>query len=172
MPTLIRAGTGILCLFLCACSPDVAEDVPKSLLVYRGATNISTHAEGTIHQLSYRLSVKYPADEVIAFVRVELKREGWHALEEDYLNPGLASSHVTGWNSHLDGTGKVTVKIHQWLAQWKNDAGDVVWYAFRYTYPQRGQPDMDTLHVFASYFPSDVARKQLDMVLREKKPSN
>lgn len=172
MATPIKSGFGILCIFLFVCSPGTEKDLPKSLLIYKGATNVSTYKEGSIHQLSYKLSVKYPADEVIAFVREVLKREGWHALEDDYLNPGLTSSHVTGWNSHQDGTGKVTLKVHQWLAQWKNNAGDVVWYVFRYTYPLQADPDMDTLDVFASYFPSDIARKQVEMVLREKKASN
>jgi hypothetical protein len=172
MRALFKVAPTILCMFLFACSSAVEKDLPKSLLIYRGATNISTYREGSVRQLSYKLSVKYPAEEVIAFVRTELKREGWHALPEDYLNPGLASSHVTGWNSHQDGTGKMIMEVHQWLAQWKNNGGDVVWYVFRYTYPHRGRPDMDTLDVFASYFPSDIARKQLEMVLREKKPSN
>ena len=136
---LIKAAARILCIFLFACSPGVETDLPKSLLIYRGATNISTYREGSVRQLSYKLSVKYPAEEVIAFIGAELKREGWHALEEDYLNPGLASSHVTGWNSHQDGTEKVLMEVHQWLAQWKNNAGDVVWYVFRYTYPHRGE---------------------------------
>ena len=170
MPTLIKSGSRILCIFLFACSPDVEKDLPKSLLIYRGATNISTYKEGSVHQLSYKLSVKYPAEEVITFVGEELNRKGWQALEEDYLNPGLTSSHLTGWSSHQDGTGKVTVRVHQWLAQWKNNAGDVVWYVFRYTYPEGGKPNLDTLEVFASYFPSDIARKQLEMVLRERKP--
>jgi hypothetical protein len=94
---------------------------------------------------------------VINAIKERLRKLGWEPLKDDFLNPGLASSHSVGWQEFEDATITPPKHVHQWLAQWVNRDGDVTWYAFRYEYLRDGDPDLHTLTVMASYFPKDVA---------------
>lgn len=51
--------------------------------------------------------------------------------------------------------------MHQWLAQWKNQSGDVVCYGLLYRYEKGKEPNLDTVKVFGSYNPANIVEKQL-----------
>jgi len=109
--------------------------------------------------VAYGLKEKYPAQDVLGKIAERLKKLGWKPLKEDWLNPGTPSSHVSGWGEFVDGTVEPERQEHQWLAQWKNRAGDVVVYCFTYSYPRKGKPDLQALWVNGSWFPASGVAK-------------
>jgi hypothetical protein len=75
-----------------------------ALVVASGAEDVRyVKYEGT-DQISYRLQADYPAHHVIETISQSLKDKGWEPLKEDFLNPGLPSSHVEGWTNFTDAT--------------------------------------------------------------------
>src|SRR3972149_12135583 len=124
----------------------------KVLIVLDGAWNIRRdHGfEGSLG-ISYVLSQEYPATRAIEQISAKLKSLGWQPLQEDWLNPGSPSSLVTGWGKHLDHQTNQLLQVHQWSAQWENEAGDIVDYTFLYVYPTDG-------HSYGNEPGSDVER--------------
>jgi len=54
-------------------------------------------------------------------------------------------------------------RIDQWLAQWRNAAGEVVWYALRYQSHGSGT-GRETLHVYAGFESREIADAQRSWV--------
>ncbi len=127
-------------------------------MVWRSAKEIKHAKDVGADKVSYKVQTDYPADDVISFISKELKGKGWEPLREDYLNPGVPSSHVRGWTEFSDSTTHPETHVHQWLAQWENDAGDIVWYTLQYRYPKGRAPSLDVLDVIAAYIPAKVAK--------------
>ena len=50
-------------------------------------------------------------------------------------------------------------QVHQWLADWKNRAGDVIVYSFTYSYLHRGKPNLQSLWVNGSWYPASSVTK-------------
>lgn len=165
----MRTLLGLLLAILLP-SAAMAEQVegkpPASLLIFPKGENVryDPHHEGGVWQAYYNVQVEYPAEEVLQFICNGLEHHGWQPLTEDILNPGEASSHVTGWGNFLDGTTSPETVVDQWLAQWKNAQGDVVWYVLRYRHPKGTWPRPKTVSVFASYFPAKIVKLQLKSV--------
>jgi hypothetical protein len=82
---------------------------------------------------------------------VLLSRLGWRALDEDLLNPGVPSSHATGWASFRDATTTPTTRARQWYAQWRHASGDVVAYGLLYASPLHEKETLDTVRVSGRY---------------------
>ncbi len=91
------------------------------------------------------------------------------ATQGGFLNPGLPSSHVTGWQSFADGTTNPPTFVQQWLADWENSKGDVVVYGLQYRHKDRTTQDSDTLRVFGSYSSKAIADKQRDAAKSSKR---
>ena len=163
---LLSSAFAIAVVFSLLATPVVHQNGPSSqkephsdsLVVFPSASEIKFMKFQGTDQVTYKVQTTYPADEVISFISMKLRRQGWRPLREDYLNPGLPTSHVRGWTEFRDMTTHPETDVHQWLAQWDNKAGDVAWYTLRYRYPEGKSPDLNTLLVSASYIPSKIAK--------------
>jgi len=155
---------------LTACPSRARPEFTDSLIVPPRAREVQYGKYHGADQVSYKIEIDYPADEILSLIATTLKSKGWQPLEEDFLNPGLPSSHVAGWDEFGDLTTHPETTVRQWLAQWENATHDIVWYALRYTYPTGQPPDLHTLQVFASYVPADIVKREKGMIekLREK----
>jgi hypothetical protein len=163
------------CLFLVGCTVSNEErgaNFSDSLIVVSGAQKIQyTKFEGT-DQLLFEIKVDYPAKTVLEEISEKLKSKGWQPLSEDYLNPGLPSSHVRGWTDFIDGTKSPRRKVYQWLAQWENKNGDILWCTLKYSYPLTAKPDLEDLTVSEAFWPAKLAseaRKQAVEIISDKR---
>jgi hypothetical protein len=133
--------------------PKSAEEALASI---NGASNVVRQG-GAFESFSvdYSLQKGYPAKDVIEQISSRLKTRGWHPLEQDWLHPGVNSSHVTGWSAWNDVTVQsAPLQVLDWQAQWQNDAGDLVSYGFHYCYPLGAPPAQQTLEVNVSWYPA------------------
>ena len=133
---------------------------PSALIVYPQARAVTFKRFGEVAQVYYQVTTPYPAQEVLKHIQDKLNRERWMPLKEDFLNPGLPSSHVRGWGSYIDGTTEPKANVHQWLAQWKSPEGDIVWYVLKYRTLACEESGLNTLFVIGIYYPSKVADLQ------------
>jgi len=145
---------------------------PDALILLPNASEIRYYELAGTYQLTYRVSVEYPAKPAIAAISEELKRLNWAPLGEDYLNPGLSSSHVRGWTSFEDATKKPRQTVHQWLADWENQTGEVVTYGFRYQYESGKTEDLRHLTVIAIFIPAPLAKQTREQALEFTKKHN
>jgi hypothetical protein len=143
--------------------PADASEHPSALMLYSEATGVRWARVGPTDQLTYHVRARFPASAVIGWISYQLSRKGWRALTRDYLDPGIPTSQVRGWAYSVDATNpKKRLSVHQWIGDWKDKSGDVVRYAFRYTYPYHGTPDLTHLHVIAIYVTAPVVKKQIE----------
>jgi len=133
-----------------------AEHRYKALVVCPGATDILRKKWENTDQVSYRIVVSYPAESVLSCISNKLSQTGWEPLKEDYWNPGFPSSHVRGWTQFADASVQPQSSVDQWLGQWKDGVGSIVWYSLQYRYPPG---DRNHLTVAAGYIPADVASR-------------
>jgi hypothetical protein len=129
-----------------------------SLILASGGINSSYRAypDGR-QQLIYTCEVEYPAEDVIAFISRKLRAKNWKPLKEDFMNPGLPSSHVSGWADFEDDTASPSTHVYQWMADWENEGHDIVRYALEYRSPVASTRNLHTLRVIALYIPAPVA---------------
>jgi hypothetical protein len=142
------------------CSPSKSDDPSKysdALIVLKGAKELSYGRFRGTDQLSYRITVSYPADREISQIREKLADKGWKPLEEDFLNPGQPSSHVGGWTNFTDDRVKPAREVRQWLAQWESPNKDILSCQLRYSYPAGKKEDMDSLEVRLIFVPAELA---------------
>lgn len=128
---------------------------PEALVVCPDATRIAYTRSKGIDQLSYQVAIEYPADAVLSSISEQLKDKEFRALAEDYWNPGLQSSQVRGWTQFIDATVSPEARVDQWLGEWQNRVGDVVWYSLQYRYPPG---DRHTLTVQAGFIPASLTK--------------
>jgi len=129
----------------------------ESLVVVSGAMDPKYLAQPDgREQLAYTCAVEYPAQEIVASISRELRKRHWKPLKEDFLNPGLPSSLVSGWTSFQDSTTHPTEYVHQWMADWENPAHDVVRYDLEYRSPDDSTRDLRSLQVIALYIPARI----------------
>jgi hypothetical protein len=153
-------------------SVDITER-PDALLLYANARDIWYGKRGGGDQLEYHVDERFPASNVIDWISHKLQEKGWQPLANDFLNPGLLSSQVQGWQGFLDETKGPTACIQQWMGYWKDASGDIVLYAFRYRQPDCSICDLDDpkvtsnltdLFVIGVYLPTDVAQQTVEAV--------
>ena len=144
-----------------------AGNYSDSLIVAPGAQNIRyTKLYGT-DQILYEIKAEYPAKAVLEEITKKLEKKGWKALPEDYLNPGLPSSHVRGWTDFIDGRKSPERKVYQWLAQWENKNGDILWCTLRYSYPRSANPNLKDLTVSEAFIPAKIAKEEKEKILQK-----
>jgi hypothetical protein len=155
---------GLICLLFAAGTSFIQnKQEPKVLNVSRALVvlpeaidaNYVINEKGSI-QLGYRMKEPYPANGVIDEVSTRLEKSRWTPLKEDYLNPGLLSSHVRGW-SRFEIPAKI---VHQWIGDWKDEYGNIVRYAFRYTYPKKEKQNLSILTIYAFLTPASLVKLQ------------
>lgn len=96
--------------------------------------------EGRRQTMTYDLEEPWPAVRTLGVVRAEMRKRNWTPLREDFVNPGMRSSHLAGWRS-LEEDGRT---IRQWLAQWSGPDGRVAWYELLYS-SARGESKLPSL---------------------------
>lgn len=131
-----------------------------SLILASGGNNPSykNYPDGREH-LIYTCEVDYPAEDVVAFISKELQVKNWKPLKEDFMNPGLPSSHVSGWADFEDDRASPSTHVYQWMADWENEAHDIVRYDLEYRSPVASTRDLRMLRVIALYIPAQVANE-------------
>lgn len=170
---LIRWCTGFLLVLVIAaavvsCSVKSGTSHPTALIMLPGARDLLQSEEGGVQKMSYKLIQKYPAKAALNSISAGLSSQGWKPLKEDFLNPGLPSSHVRGWGDFTDSSrpgGRQEVR--QWIGDWRNAKGDVVNYGLQYRWPSDKPKDLDTLHVAASLVPAQTAKEMRDYIIKE-----
>ncbi len=150
---------------------------PSALILVDGAKKVRYVKSQLNDQLIYWLSISYPAESVLQQISAELIQKGWQPLREDWMNPGLASSHSRGWTSFGDATTKPKTYVFQWLAQWRDAKGNVVLYCFEYRDPAKAEdyrstPDTSELKVIAAYYPMTQAREMMKWAAEAQKDKN
>jgi hypothetical protein len=152
------------------------KDYSDSLIVLPGASNISYGKVNNTDQVWYTLKVEHPASDVINGLQKKIDDQGWMALKEDYLNPGMPTSAVRGWSKFDDVSKQPHTVVHSWNSDWQNKKGDVLRYHLNYRHPINEQPDMSSLTVVAIYVPADVAlairQASLDMLKKYNKQNS
>jgi hypothetical protein len=142
-----------------ACAPD-ANTNSLGFVVVTHAVSIRCASDGASPEMSYNVPESYPAKGALTEIAANLRQRGWDPLPEDFLNPGIPSSHLTGWSSFIDGTVEPHDHVRQWLAQWRNPHHDVVVYAVVYRWPvTTSDPQLDTARVMMRYLPCSLVRE-------------
>ena len=146
----------------CLQSTSVADFFKPYFVVVSGAREIKQTKVRGSDQVSYRVEAKYPASDVLVTIKKRLKQTSWTPLSEDWLNPGLPSSHVRGWTYFDDETTRPRTNVHQWLADWTNRSGDILRYQLEYRCPRNlcaSTEDLHDLRVVAIFIPAELARQ-------------
>ena len=146
-----------------------ASNYSDSLIVLKGASNVHYHKVYGQDQISYKIFNKHPAKDTISELNTRLESKGWKPLKENWLNPGVPTSHIRGWVSYIDGTTNPELKVHSWHSDWKNENKDILTYALMYSYPNKGKPNMSELNVIGIFIPNDLAKKDLEQIDAYKK---
>ena len=136
-----------------------AGNYSDSLIVVPGAQKIRYAKLHGTDQILYEIKAGYPAKALLEEITKKLEIKGWKPLPEDYLNPGLPSSHVRGWTDFIDGTKSPERIVYQWLAQWENKSGDILWCTLRYSYPRSANPNLEDLTVSEIFIPAKIAEE-------------
>jgi hypothetical protein len=131
-----------------------------SLLVapFAKSPNYLKYPDGR-QQLTYTTENEYPADDVLSFLRSELKKRGWLPLSQDFWNSDIPSSNQRGWEFFEDQTQKPSTGVWQWMADWENGHHDITRYALSYKSPTNSTRNLKDLQVIALFIPAEIAAK-------------
>ena len=120
------------------------------------AREVARKEEKGVDTLTYRMTEAYPAPATLSFIRSAVEAKGWMPLKDDFLNPGLPSSHVRGWGTVIDGTVTPNQTLHSWHAQWTNKHGDILVYHLDYHCALEDRRHSDEVVVSAAFLPKAV----------------
>jgi len=141
------------------------EPMPKSLIIPPEATAVEYLKFRGMDQLSYRWHISFPAHAAIERINDELRKQGWQAMNEKFLQPGTQSSTETGWTYREDNRVGWSSFLYEWACDWKDRDGNILSYAFQYRDPVEKyrkstyvlKPGSAEMKVIAIYMPKDVA---------------
>ena len=142
---------------------------PDALVVVDGAQKVECESTAGSYAVTYEVLEPYPAAATLSRIRSELSRLGWQPLAEDFLNPGVLSSHVRGWVSFEDATTAPATQAHQWYGQWEAASGDVVAFGLLYRSPLGGAAIPSTVGVSGRYLPCEMVNEQVRTLAPEKR---
>ena len=147
----------------CQQSPnDDGRTTASFFVVVPGATGVKQSIFQGKDEIIYRVQSEYPANDVLSAISARLKKVGWEPLKEDWLNPGLPSSHIRGWTYFEDEATRPATSVRAWGAQWKNGAHDILEYNLEYRCPGNlcsSTYDLHDLRVVAIRVPADLAKR-------------
>jgi hypothetical protein len=124
----------------------------QALAPLPGAQDIDYSVDGPgLFSVSYTLKERYPANSSLRKLARRLRSAGWHPLQEDWLNPGIPSSHSRGWESFRDETATVPLMTNQWSGQWADESGNVVGYILLCTGKSQTAANASVISVHASW---------------------
>jgi len=124
-------------------------------------------------QLIYANENEYPAEDVVSFLRRELKKRGWKLLPQYFDNPDKPSSYRRDWEFIEDQTQSPSKATWQWAADWENGSHDITRYFLEYESPTNSPLDSKSLQVIALYIPAEIAAKMkrdAENFKRDRKP--
>jgi hypothetical protein len=167
----------VLCIsvWLLSCtekSSQSASDYSDSLIILKNASEVQYFKPYGQDQISYKIFIKYPAQDTIDELNKRIEAKGWKPLKIDWLNPDIPTSNVRGWGSYIDGTTNPELEVHTWNSDWTNEKEDILTYALSYSYPRNDKPNMEELSVIGLYIPGKLAKKALKHIKEYKKSIN
>jgi hypothetical protein len=150
--TLLTSGSSQL--------TDERQKYSESLLVARFARNpaYSKYSDGR-QQLAYTAEIPYPADELLSFIKTELRKRGWKPLSESFFNPGTPSSIKRGWLFVEDHTQQPWTGSYGWGADWQDSSHDITEYELQYKSPDHSTRDLKQLQLIALFIPANITTK-------------
>jgi hypothetical protein len=143
----------VLALCAAACRQHrevIPNDLPAELILLPKARHVKYTRGDQSVTIGYEADLAFPADVLLGTINRSLGSP-WRALNDIWLNPGVASSHVTGWTYYPDGR-------HYWRAEWRAPDDRMVEYILQYQSVKPGdghtlsQPDNARLRVIATMF--------------------
>ena len=162
---IVIAAAGVI-LVVCSNTTDQNGNASSdALIVVAGVQSPKYQQFNGAYRMNYELQADYPANEIIAYISKQLKAKGWKPLRQDYLNPGMLTSHAKGWTSFTDASTTPQRTIHLWQGDWVNESKATVRYRFTYEYSKEGKPDLRNLQVWAIYVPPQVAESLRESAL-------
>ena len=145
------------------CPSALAINYSNSLFAVPGAVDVRFAELHGTEQLYYSLNAQYPARKIIDKIKAQLNALGWTPLEDSFLNPGIPTSHVSGWCNFEDATGKRLQVVHSWWGDWTNNRGEIVTYILRYAYPKNNQPQLESFDVTAIYMSKEAVEEYISL---------
>ena len=145
------------------CPSALAINYSDSLFAVPGAVDVRFAKLHGTEQLYYSLNTQYPARKIIDKIKAKLNALGWTPLEDSFLNPGIPTSHVSGWCNFEDATGERLQVVHSWWGDWTNNRGEIVTYILRYAYPKNNQPQLESLDVKAIYMSKEAVAEYISL---------
>lgn len=145
----------VLALCAAACQQPrerLQTNLPSELILLPEARHVKYTRDDQSVTIGYEADLAFPADALLGAVKRALGNE-WRALNDIWLNPGVPSSHVTGWTYYPDGR-------HYWRAEWRAPDDRLVEYILQYQSAKASdghmlsQPDNARLRVNAMQFSS------------------
>lgn len=140
----------------------MTKPLPSCFVIAPGATRVSrTEFQGK-DQLTYRVEASYPARNILKLVTGRLRTLGWVGLKEYWLNPGLPSSLIRGWDYFEDQTTRPATSVRAWQADWENRRHDILVYILEYRCPDKlcaSTAEIHDLRVTAIHVPADLAKQ-------------
>ena len=163
-------------LLAAACGKDSLSEV---LIIPKEAKELDRIRFRGMDQMTYDLKETFPAAETIRKISEPLKKAGWEPLRERYLEPGVLSSHISGWKYYEDHRVGSDSFVYEWTTSWKDKNNNVITYTLQYRDPiekyQRSvyilKPGSSNLKVMAVYMPEKVARAMRENAERTKSRS-
>jgi len=141
---------------------DAAETMKPFFVVAPRAKKIQQSKFQGKDQLFYSVEAEYPAAGVLKVINTRLSKSGWKALDQDWLNPELQSSHIGGWFYYKDQVTTPATSVRGWQADWTNREGDILTYILEYRCPEdlcSSTEGLKDLKVIAIYTPAQLARR-------------
>jgi len=154
MKRRIITNSLIICFVLfsllagCKARPQIYNHSQAFIILNKAEGIFCDFRDGGAIQLSYKLKEDYPALSVLKEISNHLEGAGWRPLKENYLNPGLPSSHVKGWSDFEEAT--------RWMGAWEDKYGNIVTYIFSYEYPKNKKKNLSSLQISAIYEPASL----------------
>lgn len=169
--TLFWLSTLPVLLILTACSGTDAKrlelksknsqnpkDYSQTLYSYASAYNIVYYKMGVSDQVSYFVKEDYPAELFLSNLSTYLSKMDYTPLKEDFMNPGISSSNVKGWDYFIDATQSPERKIKQWIGGWQGKDESIVRCMLRYDNPKNGGENNTELKVVIIYLSAASAK--------------
>ena|ERR1035438_1008618 len=145
-----------------------AENYSGAFIVVKGSGLEKIIKLGSSRRMTYTVESLYPSSEVISEIKDKLSKAGWVPLKEDFMNPGLPSSYVRGWDIYIDKDHVPATKVHEWKSGWKNDKNEIVRYKLKHEYPVTTDNIMNILNVQAEYYPAFIVEKMTSQTNKNK----
>jgi hypothetical protein len=144
----------VLLLTTSACEqhthPDLQLWVPANATVY---VQPQSSKEGTAH---VGFTVVQAREELAMALTKHFEQEGWHRRDNQYLNPGVATSFTTGWDYQ-----------GQWTGEWEDTHGDVITYHLLSNQgPQRVISNQGPVRAYGEFVTPAVVKHAQDVRLQ------